>query len=143
MPTEPHSVSGVPEGGDDSGKRDTGKPVSRLVFSDCRLKSDGYKDVFSERKSCVGQTVIVKFRIRPEATGCFGVTTAKRFIPTAVDRSRARRLMREAFRMCRANLRNDADLVLVARPGIVGKDAESVRADFEKVCRRAKLWAGS
>lgn len=67
-----------------------------------------------------------------------GVVTARR-IGCAVVRNRARRLMRETFRLHQYDLAAPVDLVLVARPSIVGKGFAAVERDFLTTLRRAKL----
>ena len=67
-----------------------------------------------------------------------GVVTAGR-IGCAVVRSRARRLLRESFRTHQHDLSAPVDLVLVARPSIVGKAFAEVERDFLTALRRAKL----
>jgi ribonuclease P protein component len=57
----------------------------------------------------------------------------------AVVRSRIRRLLRESYRLHQFNLACPVDLVLVARPSIVGKDFQSVEKDFLTTLRKAKL----
>jgi ribonuclease P protein component len=67
-----------------------------------------------------------------------GVITAGR-IGGAVVRSRARRLLRETFRVHQHDLAGPVDLVLVARPSIVGKGFAVVERDFLTTLRRARL----
>ena len=57
----------------------------------------------------------------------------------AVARARARRLLREAFRLHQAELRNAVDLVLVARPSIVGKEFQEVERDLLDAFRKGRL----
>lgn len=67
-----------------------------------------------------------------------GVVTAKN-VGAAVQRNRARRLMREAFRLNQAKLKQPLSLVLVARPSIVGKGLAEVERDYLKLMRNAGL----
>jgi ribonuclease P protein component len=57
----------------------------------------------------------------------------------AVIRTRAKRLLRESFRLHQLELAQPLDLVLVARPSIVGKDFAVVERDFMAVLRKAGL----
>ncbi|MBU6399132.1 MAG: ribonuclease P protein component, partial [Verrucomicrobia bacterium] len=52
---------------------------------------------------------------------------------------RARRLLREAFRLHRRDLDRPIELVLVARSPIVGKRLADVERDFLRALRRANL----
>jgi ribonuclease P protein component len=67
-----------------------------------------------------------------------GVIAGRRLGP-AVVRNRAKRLLREVFRLHQHELREPLDAVFVARPSIVGKDLHQVTQDMLKVFRRARL----
>jgi ribonuclease P protein component len=69
-----------------------------------------------------------------------GVVTPKS-IGSAMDRSRARRLMREAFRLNQQKLKQPLTLVLVARQSIVGNGLAEVERDFLNLMRAARLLA--
>ncbi len=67
-----------------------------------------------------------------------GVITGRK-IGAAVARSRARRLLREAFRLNQLRLAQPLDLVLVARPPINGKSFTEVEKDFLAAMQRVGL----
>ena len=67
-----------------------------------------------------------------------GVVTARK-IGGATVRSRARRLLREAFRVHQHDLKQPIDLVLVARQSIAGKSFADVERDFLTTLRKAGL----
>lgn len=67
-----------------------------------------------------------------------GVITSSRIGP-AVVRNRARRLLREAFRLHQNQLASPVDLVLVARNSIAGKGLAEVEKDYLTVLRKAGL----
>jgi ribonuclease P protein component len=68
-----------------------------------------------------------------------GIVTSKK-IGGAVARSRARRLLRESFRLHQHDLARPVELVLVARNSIAGKKFADVEKDFLLVLKRAGLW---
>ena len=67
-----------------------------------------------------------------------GVVTSKR-IGGAVERSRARRLLRESFRRHQHELAQPVELVLVARNSISGKNFAGVEKEFLAALNRAGL----
>jgi ribonuclease P protein component len=82
------------------------------------------------------------------ASGCLianwslGVITSRK-MGNAVARGRARRLLREAFRLHQLDLCRPVDMVLVARPSIVGKVFAEVERDLIEAFRRGRLLKNS
>ena len=64
-----------------------------------------------------------------------GLSVPKKRIPNAVDRNRLRRLYREAFRLCRAELPVGYDLVLIPRRA-EEPTLEGVKASLTKLVRQ-------
>lgn len=77
-------------------------------------------------------------RLPQGATPKLGVVTSKK-IGGAVERNRARRLLRESFRLHQHELAQPVELVLVARNSIADKDFAGVEKDFLAALHRAKL----
>jgi ribonuclease P protein component len=69
-----------------------------------------------------------------------GVITPKS-VGSAVERARARRLIRESFRLNQGKLKKPLTLALVARPSIAGKEFAVVERDFLNLMRQAQLLA--
>lgn len=84
--------------------------------------------------------LIANWNKLPEgATPKLGIVTSKK-IGAAVARSRARRLLRESFRLHQHDLAEPVELVLVARNSIAGKKFADVEKDLLAVLKRAGLW---
>jgi ribonuclease P protein component len=67
-----------------------------------------------------------------------GVVTSRK-IGGAVQRTRARRLLRESFRLHQHEFSQPIELILVARNSIAGKKFADVERDFLATLRRAGL----
>ncbi|MEO6036405.1 MAG: ribonuclease P protein component [Verrucomicrobiota bacterium] len=96
-----------------------------------RAKTNG------ERLAC--GCLIANWLLLPENSSTrLGVVTSRK-IGNAVKRSRARRLLRESFRLHQHNFKQPVDLVLVARNSIDGKTFAQVEQDFLRALGKAKL----
>jgi ribonuclease P protein component len=118
-----------------------GMPSERLLFPRAsRVKSRGdFARAKAQGRRLVCGCLIANVLPRPAGQGSrLGVVTSKK-IGGAVARSRARRLMRECFRLHQRDLARPVDLVLVARPSIVGKNLADVENDLMRVLRQARL----
>jgi ribonuclease P protein component len=118
-----------------------GKPSLRLLFPrSSRLKSRGqFARAKAEGRRLVCGCLIANVLPRPPGqTSRLGVVTSKK-IGGAVVRSRARRLLRECFRLHQRELARPVDLVLVARPSIAGKKLAEVEMDLMRMLRLARL----
>ncbi len=105
-----------------------------------RLDSTKYKRIFAEKRSVYGRTLVMWVTRGSDAGRRAGVVVSKRTFRRAVDRNRAKRLLREAFRLSRHQMSPDMDVILIARASIAGKKCQDVMRDVEAVCRRAKVW---
>jgi len=77
-------------------------------------------------------------RLPEGASPKLGVVTSRK-IGGAVERSRARRLLRESFRQHQHEFSQPVELVLVARNSIAGKKFAEVERDFLAALHRAGL----
>lgn len=118
---------------------------ARLRRGERFVRAD-YRRVFAEgisipSRSFVGW-VLTSSPAAPEPPR-LGVVVSRRTFPLAVQRSRARRLMREAFRLSKAAIAPGAWVLLVGRRHLSDPDATSrdVAREFRRFCRRAGVAA--
>jgi ribonuclease P protein component len=112
-----------------------GLPRSRRIKQGrdfARAKAQGQRLV-------LGCLILNWVDLPPHSPSRLGVITSRR-VGEAVVRSRARRLLREAFRLNQHCLTKPVDIILVARPSIVGRTQANVQADFVAALRRARLY---
>ena len=102
-----------------------------------RLKTEGQRQV----AGCLifnWQTHPAGLPLSPHSirTTQLGVVTS-RAVGRAVDRNRARRLLREAFRLHQHELSQPTRIVLVARQSITRRNFAAVERDFLQALRRS------
>ena len=113
----------------------------RLKFSqDQRLKQAWeFERARREGQRLVSGCLILNWRFSDDQkTSRLGVVTSKK-IGNAVVRSRARRLLREVFRLHQHDFKRVADMVLIARNSIAEKTYADVERDFLRAVKQAKL----
>jgi ribonuclease P protein component len=118
-----------------------GKPSVRLGFPrSSRIKQRGdFVRAKAQGLRLVCGCLIANVAPRPaELATRLGVVTSRK-IGGAVVRSRARRLLRESFRLHQNELARPVDLVLIARPSIAGKGLAQVERDFLRALKLAHL----
>ncbi|HVC32252.1 MAG TPA: ribonuclease P protein component [Chloroflexota bacterium] len=107
-----------------------------------RLRSDSeFKQVRTEGRSWSSPLLVLQAAPNRAGTVRFGIIASKR-LGKAVQRNRARRLVREAVRRLCHRLRRGWDLVIVARTGLVEASLEAVSLALEDLFSRAGLFDG-
>lgn len=99
------------------------------------LLNQDFQRVFGAGRSIAGKTMVIWSAPGEAASFRMGVVASKRTFRRAVDRNRAKRRLRETFRLERWRLCGTGDLVIVARRRILDTEAMEVRAEFLKLMR--------
>ncbi len=101
-------------------------------------KQKEFERIFSHGRSIGGSTVALYFLQNSLNYPRAGFIASKKVSKRAVDRNRAKRLMREVFRLNKHKLKN-FDIVFIARKGILGKKYQDVESDFLRLATRVGL----
>lgn len=119
-----------------------GKPGQGLSRCQRLTDSADFRNVFDRGTSLPGRLMVVWQGVGKGVCPRLGVIASRRSFSRSVDRNRARRLLREAFRLNRHRLKPDRDVVLVARRKILGADVHGVQDELLVLCRKAGLLEG-
>ena len=101
-----------------------------------RLPGAKYKSVFDSGRVLKGRLMSAWVVRKPDAGRQAGVVVSKKSFHDAVDRNRAKRIMREAFRLSVDQVPGDSDWVLVGRSSLRGKKVADVVAELRWMCGR-------
>lgn len=70
----------------------------------------------------------------------FGFVVSKKISKKAVERNRAKRLMREAIRLTEEKIKPGFDIIFISRIGIINKSLEEIKESVEKLLKRSGLF---
>ena len=105
-------------------------------------RSTDFKRVRNYGKSFAHPLVVLIILVADEPGLQVGVT-AGRSLGSAVHRNRAKRLLREATRPLIPALSPGYDLMLIARPSLLGADFTEIQAAIRSLFTRAGLYSDS
>ena len=130
-------VTGVPTADatqSPSQRVDEGFPRARRI-----VRNADYQRIFSNGRRRAGRFQVLWVGSGKAVEPRVGVIASKRTFRRAVDRARAKRLLREAFRLNREKFERDTDCVLVARRAILNAGRRDVEQDLLALARRCHV----
>ena len=105
-----------------------------------RLDPAGYKSTFDGGESLASRFFAMWILRSPEGgVGRVGTVASKRTFHDAVQRNRARRRIRETYRLNEHRLKRGYDIVIVARSQSVNGDFAAMQQSFLRQCKKLKL----
>jgi ribonuclease P protein component len=103
------------------------------------LRTAQFKETYDQNRRWHGRHMVLFLRAAPDASLRLGVVASKK-VGNAVERSRAKRRLREAFRRHRAKFTASTDdVVLVARRSVLKAPWAEVVAELLKLAAQAGL----
>ena len=103
------------------------------------VKASLFREAFAQKRSFVGRTMVLWLRRGEGASLRLGVVSSKKVSNRAVDRNRARRVLRAVFREHRDELLDGVDVLMIARRNLLHASHAEVEAEFLRLARKAGL----
>ena len=97
-----------------------------------------FRRLYAKGDSAVGGFVVVYCRRNGLAENRLGITAGTK-LGHAVLRNRARRRLREAYRLNEQRLKRGYDIVLVARSRSITGDFDELQRSFLQQCKKLRL----
>ena len=98
-----------------------------------------FNAVYSKGKSFANKNLVIHVLHEEKYNGKVGFAAGKK-LGGAVVRNRVKRLLREAYRMCKKNLRSDCALIILGRKNLVDAKVDVAIKSFIELCVKAKLF---
>ena len=104
-----------------------------------RLPGAKYKRVFDRGRSIKGRLLVAWHLSSPDADRQAGVVVSKKSFHDAVDRNRAKRLMREAYRLLvkEGAMPERTEWVFIGRAALPGRRCVDVMDEMRMILRKA------
>ncbi len=97
-----------------------------------------FRRLYARGDSAVGRFVVVYAKRNGTGGNRLGITTGAK-LGRAVDRNRARRRIRETYRLHESRLKRGYDLVIVARSAAIDGDFQEMQRSFLHQCKKLRL----
>lgn len=126
--------------GEGAARRRVG-PDQRLGRSRRLTRPGSFREAYAQGRRWVGRFMVLWLRSGEDASLRLGVVTGRK-VGGAVQRTRARRLLREAYRRNRHRFSGAVDVVLVGRRGILSAEWGELVDELMELAGRAGLTGG-
>ena len=98
-----------------------------------------FRRLYNKGQSAVSPSMVIYCRKSRLAHNRLGITVSTK-LGCAVKRNRARRRLRELFRLAQPRMKQGYDVVIVARTRAVTIPHEKLQADFDRAMAQLDLW---
>lgn len=103
-------------------------------------KKRDFKLVFNKGEVLDSELFFLRFAKNNFELSRFGFVVSLKISKKATIRNRIKRLLREVVRINLKNIKSSFDIIIIAKPGIVGKKYEEIKAEVEEFLKKAGLY---
>lgn len=101
-----------------------------------------FRRLYAKGKSAVGSAMVLYCRKNRLGHNRLGVTVSTK-LGGAVVRNRARRRLREVYRLSQPGMKQGYDVVIVARSRAVKAPFPVMMDTFRHLCQKLEIWEGA
>ncbi len=112
-----------------------------MLKKDVLRNNNDFSKVFNKGKSTASKTMVVFF-IKNELKYNRIAFIASKKVGNSVKRNKARRLMKEAFRENKDQLKKGYDIIFIARNNIIEAKYDDLRKSIKYMLKKVKLFEG-
>jgi ribonuclease P protein component len=113
-------------------------PDNRFPRSKRLTHAHQFEEAFAGGRKYVGRLMVIWPRVAQDSDGRIGIVTSRK-VGGAVQRNRARRMLREAFRPNKQLFRTKCDFVVVARYRLASAKLDEVESELLALADKAGL----
>lgn len=113
----------------------------KLEREDFLLRANEFDFVRQRQRSFPGRLLVLNVAPARDGRVRLGLIVSRRYNLRAVHRNRARRMMRESFRLIRHGIAEPVWMVAIARKWMRGRKTQEVQAEMLQLLHRAGVWS--
>lgn len=102
-------------------------------------KKKDFERVFMNGKIIKCQDLFLKYIDNDKEDTKIGIVVSKKVSKKAVDRNKAKRRIREAFRLIGSKLKNGINMIAVAYPSVKNREFSDIKEQIEAALTKAEL----
>jgi ribonuclease P protein component len=107
--------------------------------SDRLLKGHEFRHMRNNGRSVIGKYLVLSYAKAPDEKRRIGIIVSKKYDKKAVQRNRAYRVIREAYRLIKSQVKEDVWLVIIARSYLHKRKTLEVQQEMLRLLKQENL----
>ena len=112
---------------------------AKFQNSERLLKGHEFRHMRNNSTVATGKMIVLNYAKAPDGKRRIGIIVSKRYDKKAVQRKRAARIIREAYRLIKSEIKSDIWIVIVARNFLHKRKAFEVQEEILNLLKQEKL----